>query len=80
MLVSVDYLGFAGGTAQMVLCASALGDAGMGLRWIALVQERHGPEDAPRGLPWVTPQDHFEKAWLIRLETSRRWLRKASKR
>ena len=28
---------FTGGTAQMVLCESALGDAGMGLRWTALV-------------------------------------------
>ena len=61
MLDSVDYLCFTGGTAQMMLCVSTLGDASMGLRWTALVYERHGPKGAPCGLPWVTPQDHCEE-------------------
>ena len=62
MLDSVDYLCVTGGTAQMVLCVSALGDASMRLRWTALAYERHGPEGVPRELPWVTPQDHCEKS------------------
>ena len=80
MLDSVDYLCFTGGTTQIVLCASALGDAGMEPWWTALVRERHGAEGAPRGLPWVTPQGRYEKPWLISLETSRRWMRKRSKK
>ena len=61
MLDSVDYLCVTGGTAQMVLFVSALGDASMRLRWTALAHELHGPEGASRGLPWVTPQELCEK-------------------
>ena len=61
MLDSVDYLCITGGTAQMVLFVSALGDASMRLRWTALAHELHCPEDSSRVLPWVTPQDRCEK-------------------
>ena len=46
MLDSVDYLCVTGGTALVVLCVNAKGDASMRLRWTALAYERHGPGGA----------------------------------